>query len=88
MLTIFFHTENDTQTLFFKAYTLLKDTSVGAILEAVTENDCDNLFSYYLHDFLKSVHQCYHDDSTFRDMEYKVNNYKYCLSDNCSACST
>lgn len=69
---IFLHPEYDKQTLFSKAHTLLKDTSLGQILESVSENDCDELFNYYINDFVKSVHQCYHDDSSFHDMEYTV----------------
>ena len=65
--------ENDMESLRKKALTFLEDTSVGEILQSVSDNDCDELFKCYLHDFVKSVHLSNHSDAFLSELEYKVN---------------
>lgn len=59
-------------TLCRRVDILLKETPVGEALEAVSEKDCNELFQYYLHDFVRSVHRSHHSDLSLSDKEYKV----------------
>ena len=50
---------------------LVLQTPVGHILESISE-DADELYRYYLHDFVKYVHRCKHVDEKSESQEYQV----------------
>lgn len=47
-------------------------TSVGAVLDSVDTENCEEFFEFYLHDFVRSVHMCTQREPTYTDMEYQV----------------
>ena len=51
---------------------LVSQTSIGEVLESVDEADCEQFYQYYLHDFVRSVHQCHHKQDKSKNLEYKV----------------
>lgn len=54
--------------MHLKLCELLAGTRTGEILASVNDNSKE-FYQFYLHDFVKSVHQVLHDKST---MEYEV----------------
>lgn len=49
----------------------LIQTELGQVLEDVSEEDCEQFYVLYLHDFVRYVHKSSHQDK-LGDMEYKV----------------
>ena len=47
-------------------------TTIGEALGSVDEAYCQELYQYYLHDFVRSVHQCYHWQQKSVSLEYQV----------------
>ena len=47
-------------------------TCVGGVLRSVNDEDCEEFFSFYLHDYIRSMHTCTHDDPEHMALEYKV----------------
>ena len=47
------------------------DSSVGGVLQTV-RGDCEEFYSFYLHDFVRSAHTCKHKNASLEDLEYKV----------------
>ena len=47
-------------------------TPVGAVLESVDNEHCEEFYEFYLHDFVRSVHRCKHRKSDTDNMEYQV----------------
>ena len=47
-------------------------TPVGAVLESVDTEHCEELYKCYLHDFVRSVHRCKHRKTEHDNMEYQV----------------
>ena len=45
---------------------------VGAILESVDNEHCEEFYKFYLHDFVRSVHRCKHRNPEYDTMEYQV----------------
>ena len=50
----------------------IQTTPVGAVLESVDTENCEEFYKFYLHDFVKSVHKCKHENAEHDDMEHKV----------------
>ena len=46
--------------------------AIGEALGSVDKAYCEELYQYYLHDFVRSVHQCYHKQQKSENLEYKV----------------
>ena len=51
---------------------LVSQTAIGELLGSVDEDDCEEFYQYYLHDFIRSVHRCYHKQQKSKHLEYKV----------------
>ena len=47
-------------------------TPVGAVLDSVDIENCNDFFEFYVHDFVRSVHICTHTIPEHNDMEYQV----------------
>ena len=47
------------------------ETELGQVLDEVAEEDCEQFYGFYLHDFVRYVHKSSHRDK-LGDMEYKV----------------
>ena len=47
-------------------------TPVGAVLEAVETENCEEFYKLYLHDFVMSMHGCKHKSPDLKAMEVKV----------------
>ena len=51
------------------------DTPVGAVLESVESDNCEEFYKLYLHDFVMDVHGCKHKSSDLMAMEIQVSTY-------------
>ena len=51
---------------------LVSQTTIGEALVSVDKPYCEELYQYYLHDFVRSVHQCNHMQQQLKNLEYKV----------------
>ena len=51
---------------------LVSQTIIGEALGSVDQAYCEELYQYYLHDFVRSVHRCYHKQQKSENLEYKV----------------
>ena len=58
--------------LYLQLCDLVSQTAVGEVLASVDEANCEEFYHYYLHDFVRSVHQCYHRHPKYENLEYKV----------------
>ena len=45
---------------------------VGAVLESVDNEHCEEFYEFYLHDFVRSIHRCKHRKLEMDNMEYQV----------------
>ena len=50
----------------------MSQTAIGDVLDSVVETECEQFFQHYLHDFVRSVHRCYHKQQKSKNLEYKV----------------
>lgn len=70
-------------------------TDVGLILGEVEENHVDQLYSFYLSDFVHYVHKSNHNKAELCEMEYKVCSLlltdffklPYTVDNRCTRCS-
>ena len=51
---------------------LVIDSDLGETLQSVHEDDCEEMYRRYLHDFVRSVHRCSHKTEQLVTDEYKV----------------
>ena len=51
---------------------LVQGTAMGKTLLSVSEEDCEEMFQRYLHDFVRIVHKCSHKGQEIVSKEYKV----------------
>ena len=47
-------------------------TPVGAVLEAVESDNCEEFYKFYLHDFVMGTYKCKHKSSDLTAMEIQV----------------
>ena len=60
------------RSLHFQLCELVSQTTIGEVLESVDEAYCEEFYQYYLHDFVRGVHRCYHKQQQLGNLEYKV----------------
>jgi hypothetical protein len=48
------------------------DTPIGAVLEAVEIENCEEFYNLYLHDFVMGMHRCKHKSPDLKAVEVKV----------------
>ena len=68
----------DDQLLHSRLCVLVQYTLVGEILLTVTEENGENFYRYYLHDFVRRVHRCLVHGSS--EMEYEVRSTIYMVT--------
>ena len=71
-LHVILFVEMSWQTHHEQLYEFTHDTPVGAVLEAVGSENCEELYKLYLHDFVMSMHRCKHKSSDLTTMELQV----------------
>ena len=54
-------------------YKLVSQTAIGEVMMSVEKANCEELYEYYLYDYVRRVHQCYHRQHKSENLEYKVN---------------
>ena len=50
----------------------MRQTSVGAIVDVLSESNRETFGQYYLHDFVRMVHRSKHRKRDMEDLEYEV----------------
>ena len=55
-------------------------TAVGEVLKGVSEQDCEDFYRRYLHDFVRLVHGCKHKKWELEIKEYEVRTMSFPLS--------
>ena len=65
-------TGTNSQRLHQQLIVLVQDTPVGETLSSVSEEDCEEMYQRYLHDFVRIVHKCTHKGQQTVTSEYKV----------------
>ena len=66
------HTGSSRKTHHAQLCEFILATPVGAVLESVDTEHCEDFYEYYLHDFVRSVHRCKHRKTEHDNMEYQV----------------
>ena len=61
------------RSLHLQLCELVSQTTIGEVLGSADKTCCDEFYQYYLHDFVRSVYQCYHRQQKSENLEYKVN---------------
>ena len=70
---LFYYIDIKKQILHRKLCALVSDTPLGIVLLSVRdEEQCDELYKRYLHDFVRSVHKCTHKTEEIVTLEYQV----------------
>ena len=72
-------TGTNSQRLHQQLIVLVQDTAVGETLSSVSEEDCEEMYQRYLHDFVRIVHKCTHKEPQTVTSEYKVRERKILL---------
>ncbi len=57
----------------------VEPTAVGEVLRGVNDQDCEDFYKRYLHDFVRLVHMCKHGKMT----EYEIKEYEVRLAMSC-----
>lgn len=52
--------------------TAIDNTAIGEVLNSVQEEDVEEMYLLYLHDFVRFEHSCNHKDQSSEDKEYQV----------------
>ena len=60
------------RSLHLQLCELVSQTVIGEALGSVDKAYCEELYHFYLHDFVRSVHRCYHKQQKSENLEYKV----------------
>ena len=52
----------------------MEQTTVGRVLSTVDQDNSEDFYKKYLHDFVRIVHACNHKDEESKNHEYEVTN--------------
>ena len=69
---IFFHAGLSKEAHHVHLCEFILATPIGVILESVDEENCEEFYRCYLHDFVRSVHKCNHRKAEHDSKEYQV----------------
>ena len=63
---------NNREALHKQLCEAINQVEVGEVLKSVDDEYCEDFYKYYLHDFVKSVHQSQHKEQEQKEQEYNV----------------
>ena len=58
--------------VYMQLCTILEPTAIGGVLSVVDDNNYEDFYKKYLHDFVRLSHSCKHKQQEYDNQEYKV----------------
>lgn len=66
---------NDRQALHKQLCEGIQQTEISEVLKSVKDGCCEEFYKYYLHDYVRNIHQSQHKEQDEQEEEYNVSSH-------------